>query len=80
MTAKNKLLSSKAAASMPYPVDTVRRPTKEEELRERRWKAESGLRSIQEAEKVKRDRGLMKDVKALAAEQMQDLKKVAKAK
>ena len=45
---------------------------------ERRWRAEDALRSINRAEEFKQDKALMKDVKALAKEQVESLKKIAK--
>lgn len=36
------------------------------EDRERKYKAQDALRTIQQAEEYKRDKGLMKDVKSLA--------------
>lgn len=62
---KNKLQTDMAQA-MPNPVA------------ERRWKAESALNDIERAEGHKRDKSLMKDIKALASEKMENLKKVCK--
>lgn len=44
--------------------------------RERRYKAEDALRTLSQAEKYKSDKQLMGDVKRLAQEQMNDLKKI----
>lgn len=52
--------------------------SKEHEARERKYRAEDALRTMQRADEIKRDSGLMKDMKALAKEQMNSLKKVAK--
>jgi hypothetical protein len=52
--------------------------TKEAEARERRWKAEDALRTCEQYAKISKDKNLMKDVKALAAEKMNELKQVAK--
>lgn len=46
------------------------------EARERKYRAEDALRTIKEYEKLQSDKGLMKDVKALAKEQMNALKKI----
>lgn len=53
-------------------------PTKADKDRERRWRAEDALRTCKEYEKIKNDKGLMKDVKMLAKEEMSKLKKVAR--
>lgn len=52
------------------------KPTKEQVDRERRYRAEDALRALQRAAEVKQDSGLMKDVKNLAKEQMNSLKKI----
>ena len=52
--------------------------TKEDDARERRYRAEDGLRAIQRAEEIKSDKKLMADVKALATEQVSNLKKFCK--
>ncbi len=70
--AKNKLPIAKASA----PIEAA--STKESEASRRRWAAEDGLRSIQRAEEIKRDKKLMGDIKALASEQVQNLKKFCK--
>ena len=50
--------------------------SKESEAHERRWKAEDALRDLERAEGHKRDKGLMSDVKALAKEKINSLKKL----
>lgn len=65
-----------ARASVPSPV--TNRVGKEDKERERRWKAEDALRTCEEYERVKGDKQLMSDVKMLAKEKMEKLKKVAK--
>ncbi len=49
---------------------------KDHEARERRWKAEEACRDIERAEKHKMDKGLMKDVKAVAREKIKGLGKI----
>ena len=44
--------------------------SKDSEARERKWKAEDALRDIERAEGHKRDKSLMRDVKACAREKM----------
>lgn len=72
MGARGKLPKS----SLPVATAEVARPSKESEARERRYRAEDALRALERAEECKRDSGLMKDVKKLAAEKMQALKKI----
>ena len=52
------------------PQATIAKRTHEDEARERKWRAESALEDIERAEKHKRDKSLMKDVKACAQERM----------
>jgi hypothetical protein len=59
------------------PVNPAPKMTKEAEARERRWKAEDALRTCEQYAKISKDKNLMKDVKALAAEKMNELKQVA---
>lgn len=49
--------------------------TANDKARERRWKAEDALRDIQRAEEHKKNKQLMDDVKLLAKEQVNNLKK-----
>ncbi len=51
-------------------------PDKDWEQRERKYKAEDALRTLQRAEEIKSDKGLMKDCKALANTQMKALGKI----
>ena len=44
--------------------------SKDNEARERKWRAEDALRDIERAEKHKSDKALMKDVKLCAKEKM----------
>jgi len=64
----------KPASNMAVGVSS--RMSKEDEDRERRWKAESALETIQRAEQHKKDKMLMRDVKAMAKEKMAAMKKV----
>lgn len=65
-TAKKR--KSKSVDSMP-PASVVKQ--------ERRWRAESDLRTIQEASEIKRDPKRIKDAKQIAREQIRALKDVA---
>lgn len=69
---KNKLPATSAVeVARPY------KPTKEDEARERRYRAEDALRDIERAEKHKEDKNLMRDVKQLCVEKANNMKKVA---
>lgn len=74
MGKRGKLPANKLPTTSPCEVTGKR--TKEDEGRERRWRAEDALRTLSQAEKYKGDKQLMNDVKALAKEQMNDLKKI----
>lgn len=67
-----KSISTAVDCPQPY------KRSKDDEARERRYAAEDGLRAIQRAEEIRANKSLMGDVKALAAEQMANLKKFAK--
>lgn len=76
MAKKAKLPIAKPPADYPQPSAPMKR-TKDDEARERRWRAEDALRTCKEYEKIKGDKQLMSDVKTLAKEEMNKLKKVA---
>lgn len=65
--AKKKLPAAKPMAST-QPETVITKRSHEDEARERRYRAESALRTIEEAENHKRDKDLMRDVKACARE------------
>lgn len=73
-----KLPVEKLKASKPVPVTIVNEasPAKSDDSRERKWKAEDALRDIERAEGHKRDAKLMGDVKKLAKEKVNSLKKI----
>lgn len=52
------------------------KPSKQELDRERRWKAEDACRDIERAEGYKRDKQLMADVKQVASEKIDSLKRI----
>lgn len=62
--------TTEVAGPSPYRI------TQADKDRERRYKAEDGLRAIQRAEEVRQDKQLMSDVKALAKEQVKALGKI----
>lgn len=45
---------------------------------DKRWQTEDALRTLTRAQEIQKDRGMMKDVKALAREQAKTLAKVCK--
>lgn len=53
-------------------------PTKEDKARERRYRAEDALNTLTRAEEIKRDKGLMRDVKACAQAKMKELSSVTR--
>ena len=55
------------------PVVEVAEMTPANDERERKWRAEDGLRTLAEAEKVKRDPALMKDIEKARKAKMVDL-------
>lgn len=63
---------------MPVESCMPARVSRDDEARERKYRAEDALRTMQRADEIKRDKGLVKDMKALAREQMAALGKVAK--
>lgn len=72
-----KLKASKSSKTVkPVPVKIVSdAPCAVNSADDRKWRAQDALRDIQRAESYKGDKALMKDVKALAKEQMNNLKK-----
>jgi hypothetical protein len=73
-----KLPVANITADYPSTACKPYKPSKEEQERQRRYAAEDGLRAIQRAEEVKSNKQLMSDVKALASEQVNNLKKFCK--
>ena len=58
------------AVNKPYP------STAEDKAREKRWRAEEDIRTIQRAEEIKKDKSRVAEMKKVANEQIKDLKKV----
>lgn len=65
-------------ASLPTTCGVPYRETKADIERNRRYAAEDGLRAIQRAEEIKTNKQLMSDIKSLATEQVNNLKKFIK--
>lgn len=51
-------------------------PSAEDKARERKYRAEDDIRTMQRAEEIRRDKERMKAVKDVAKEQMNGLKKI----
>lgn len=73
---KVKLPIAKSSADLIPAVNY--KETKDDVARRRRYAAEDGLRAIQRAEEIKSDTRLMSDIKSLAKEQVNNLKKFVK--
>ena len=69
-----KKKSSKLSTMVDAPVKYV--PTAEDKAREKRWRAEEDIRTIQRAEEIKKDKSRVAEMKKVANEQIKDLKKV----
>jgi len=67
---KSSKLSSMVEVAEPYP------STAEDKAREKRWRAEEDIRTIQRAEEIKKDKSRVAEMKKVANEQIKDLKKV----
>lgn len=57
---------------------SVVKPTALDKAKERQYQVEDGLRTMQRAAHIVKDKGLLKDIKAFAKQQVSDLNKVAK--
>lgn len=78
MGKRGKLPANKLpAVDYPSPCAPVKM-TKEDEARRRRYAAEDGLRTLNQAEEIRSDKQRMADIKSLANEQMANLKKFSK--
>lgn len=71
-----KLKASKTVKAIPVKI--VSEPCMPDQSENKKWRAQDALRDIQRAEGYKNDKALMKDVKALAKEQMASLSKLSK--
>lgn len=76
MGARGKLPKNKLPV-VDYPTACAPvKPTKQDIERQRRFRAEDALRDMERVEGYKSDKELMKDVKTLAAEKVNNLKKI----
>lgn len=71
--AKNRLAKLTARSTAVDAAPAPYRPSAKEQAERRRYQAEDALRTITRAEEIKRDRPLMRDVKACAREQAKTL-------
>lgn len=63
--------STKVKNKLSAVVDSGPMPVSNKDMeRERRYQAERGLQTLSEADKIKKDKGLMKDIKGLAKQQL----------
>jgi len=81
MMAKKSKLPVEKLGAKPIPVRIVNdspspSTDKSYEARERKYRAEDALRTMKEMKKIESDKGLMRDAKALAKEEMNKLKKI----
>jgi len=56
-------------------VDTASSPV-EDKAQVRKYEIENALRTVQRAEEIKRDKAMMKDVKAMARSKIKEMKKI----
>lgn len=73
--AKKKSSKLSALVGEAGPI-APRRPTKEDIAREKRWQAESDISTMQRAEEIKKDPARMSEMKKVAKEQVNTLKKI----
>jgi len=78
--AKKNLKMAVEGVATAAPEASIARRSKEDEARERRYRAESALHDIERAEGHKKDKELMRDVKQCAKEKMQTMGKVVSGK
>lgn len=69
---KNKLPTTK---SKPVPVKIVNEVSDSPPKADNKWRAEDGLRTLQRAAEVKADKGLMREIKNLAKQQLKAVSK-----
>ena len=72
-----KVNSKSKKTKMPVEALGSSVPTASDKARQRRYEIEDGLRTMQRAEEIRKDKSLVKDIKTLAKEQMNALSKVA---
>ncbi len=68
--------SDKASTGYPDAAPSPPRRTKEDEMKERRWKAKDAMQTLIRAEEIRRDRQLMADIQVVAAEEAKRLQTI----
>jgi len=68
--------ASKLPVAMPSTSLGMCKPTRADVEREKRYRAESAIRTLKEADEIKRDKDLMKDCKAYVKEQAKTIGKL----
>jgi hypothetical protein len=66
----------KASKAVPVRIVSDAVPARDDDDRERKYRARSALEDIERAEDHRRDKSLMKDVKSLAKDKVASLKKI----
>lgn len=77
--AKGNKLSNIIKTTAPCDMSMPRSMSTQDKMRERKYRAEDAIRTLQRAEEIRKDKTLMRDVKTVAQEQMKQLQTVAKA-
>lgn len=74
-------MMAKKSKKSSLPVESCCAPVKmtaDDKARQRQYEVEDGLRTMQRAGELVKDKALMRDIKAFAKEQITNLNKVAK--
>lgn len=73
-------MAKKAKRSLPVESlsYSIAKPTALDKARERQYQVEDGLRTMQRAADIVKDKSLLKDIKTFAKQQVNDLNKVTK--
>ena len=74
--ARKKLLPVNKLPTMSIAANPAPKPSKTEMERERRYRAEDAMRDLERAEGHKKDKDLMADVKQIASEKIDCLKRI----
>lgn len=73
MAKKSKL---PVASAKPVPVKIVSESPAVDIDREKKWRAEDDMRTMQQAEEIRKDKERMKAMKSMAKQKMNELKKI----
>jgi hypothetical protein len=72
-------MAKKSTPSTGNSAPSAYKPSAAEKKMQQRYQAEDAIRTLTRAEEIKKDAGLMKQVKAHAAEQTKIMQKVCKS-